>query len=661
MIRVSAVHLAGLLVFGSGPNLLAQGVPDPMVLSLDSLLNTKISSAAKYQQTTSEAASSVTIITAEDIQRHGYQTLPEALAATRGFYLSYDRNYSFLGARGFSRPSDYNNRILLLVDGNATNEGVFGGAPFGTDLGISLSSLERIEIVRGPGSALYGTGAIFAIVNLVTKPADTDPGVYGALRGGSYGARGGSLQYRGSVGHGLGLSLGGNWDGADGHDLFYPEFNSPETNSGVAHDMDWERRWALRGALQGHGFTLHGRYSARTKAIPTGAYDTDLDGDASRTRDDYGFLELQLDRPVDNSRRVTGRAYLNAYRYDGEYVTAGEPSTDGALNEAIGAEAALHWDVASSNRLTVGGEVRRDLRASYFMPRAFPRETDWSLPNTVLSAYLQDEHQLTRSLSVLAGLRHDSYETSDDATSPRLALIFAPAHSSTMKLLYGRAFRAPSPYEAADGGDGYKENPELLPETAQTVEAVWQQRLSTALLASVSLFHYDVRRLIDLTLDPVDSLFQYRNVGDAEAKGFEVELQGRLGPSGTGYVSYSFQDAVDRRTDQWLSNSPRHMLKAGSTADVTRWLGAGMDARYESGRRTLAGTETDPAFISDLHLLLPARSTSSPRGPVDRLELSLRINNLFDASYATPGGVEHRQAAIAQDGRTVSAELRYRF
>lgn len=661
MPRISAICLAGLVLAGSGPNLLAQGVPDPLVLSLDSLLSTKISSAAKYQQTISEAASSVTIITAQDIQRHGYRSLPEALAATRGFYLSYDRNYSFLGARGFSRPSDYNNRILVLVDGNAINDGVFGGAPVGTDLGVPLGSLERIEIVRGPGSALYGTGAIFAIVNLVTKQADADPGVQGTLRGGSYGARGGSLQYRGQVGHGFGLSLGGDWDGADGHDLFFPELESPETNGGVAHDMDWERRWALLGAMKGHGFTLHGRYSARIKAIPTGAYDTDLTGDPSRTRDDYGFLELGLDRPVDDSRRVTARAYLNTYRYDGDYITAGEPTTDGARHEAVGAEAALHWDVASSNRLTIGGEARRDLRASYFMPRALPRETDWSLPNTVLSAYVQDEHQLTRSLSVLAGLRHDSYETTEDATSPRLAVIFAPSHSSTLKLLYGRAFRAPSPYEAADGGDGYKKNPDLRPETAQTVEAVWQQRLSTGLLGSVSLFHYDVRRLIDLTLDPVDSLFQYRNVGDAEAKGFEVELEGRLGTSGAAQVSYSFQNAVDRRTRQWLTNSPEHMLKAGATADLTRWLGAGMDTRYESGRRTLAGTETDPAFISDLHFLLPARSATSPRGPIDRLELSLRINNVLDASFATPAGVEHRQAAIAQDGRNLSAEIRYRF
>ena len=94
----------------------------------------------------------------------------------------------------------------------------------------------------------------------------------------------------------------------------------------------------------------------------------------------------------------------------------------------------------------------------YFEPTG-----ELSRPNTVLSAYLQDEHQLTRSVSLLAGLRHDAYDNSDDATSPRLALIFAPTQRSTFKLLYGTAFRAPGPYEDADGGEDYKDNPGSVP------------------------------------------------------------------------------------------------------------------------------------------------------------------------------------------------------
>ncbi len=132
----------------------------PDIGSLDSLLNIKIDAAAKYSQSIREAPASVTVITAADIADYHYQTVGDALGSVRGFYLSYDRAYLYLGVRGFSRPSDYNNRILILLNGHTMNENIFDFALIGTALGMHLNNVERIEIVQGPGSVLYGSRAI---------------------------------------------------------------------------------------------------------------------------------------------------------------------------------------------------------------------------------------------------------------------------------------------------------------------------------------------------------------------------------------------------------------------------------------------------------------------------------------------------------------------
>ena len=108
----------------------------------------------------------------------------------------------------------------------------------------------------------------------------------------------------------------------------------------------------------------------------------------SRTRDEHGFLELKLDRPLDPQRQVSARAYVNTSDYTGHYVTDGVDVPDESQSRAVGAEAALNWDIASAHRLTVGGEVRHDLRAIYFSPVAPGSEVE--LPNTVVSAYIQE-------------------------------------------------------------------------------------------------------------------------------------------------------------------------------------------------------------------------------------------------------------------------------
>jgi len=130
--------------------------PEPTEISLEELMKMEIpvvAAASKYQQKVTEAPSSITIITAEEVKKYGHRTLAEVLRSAPGFYVSYDRNYSFLGTRGFNL-GDYNNRVLLLVNGHRVNNSLSDGAFIGTEFILDVDLIDRVEIIRGPGSSL---------------------------------------------------------------------------------------------------------------------------------------------------------------------------------------------------------------------------------------------------------------------------------------------------------------------------------------------------------------------------------------------------------------------------------------------------------------------------------------------------------------------------
>jgi outer membrane receptor for ferrienterochelin and colicin len=123
---------------------IAQEATPPADSPLDELLTTPISTAAKYEQNMGDVAASVTVISAEEIARYGWQTLADVLASVRGVYTTTDRAYTYLGVRGIGLPTDYNNRFLLLIDGIAMTEVVSGSIDIGTALAIDMSHIERI-------------------------------------------------------------------------------------------------------------------------------------------------------------------------------------------------------------------------------------------------------------------------------------------------------------------------------------------------------------------------------------------------------------------------------------------------------------------------------------------------------------------------------------
>lgn len=631
--------------------------PGPSVVSLDSLLDTRISTAAKYSQRVSEVAGSVTIVTSDDIERYGYRTLDQVLATVPGFYVSNDRNYSYIGTRGFSRPTDYNNRLLLLVNGNEVNEGVFGAAPMGSELAIPLEAIERIEIVRGPGSALYGTGAMFGVINLITRPPSTIDGGDLVVDAGSFGRRGARAVLGRRFDNGLGVMVSGLLDRTDGQDLFYQEFKTPATHEGVAHNLDWERRSAILGSISYSDFRLHGRFGGRRKAVPTASYGTAFDTPGAETWDAYSYLELDFDRQLNAKTWLSTRAYYNHYMYEAGFPFSDSAggvtlSTEGSDNKIVGGEAALRFDLTSANRLTIGSELRKSLEGRYFVPRDTRDETNINGPFRVLSGYLQDEHDFSPAFSLVGGVRYDASSVSENSFSPRAAALVRPAPGTTLKLLYGQAFRAPSVYEAS-ASSGLLRNPGLKAERSRTLELVWQQHLAPGVLLSSSLFQYRMRQLIDLTLDSASGLYQYRNVATAKSAGLETGLDARLGNNFSGFASYTYQRTVDQDQVR-LTNSPAHLLKAGFSGGLTDWLRAGFVGRFESSRRTVQDTSTDPSLVVDLNLGLTHRVST-----FQSFEVMARVNNVFNTRYATPGGIEHQQAAILQDGRNVSVELRY--
>ncbi len=632
-------------------------------LSLDSLLNTPVSAAAKYAQTISEAAGAVTIVTSEDIELFGYRTLTQVLGSVRGFYTDYDRNYTSIGVRGFGRPADYNTRLLLLIDGHVNYDGIWGSAPTGQDAGIDLQSVERIEIVRGPGSALYGTGAMFGVVNIVMKQGGSIHGLQVSAEGKTFGGRGAAAQFGHVFTNGLEVALSGFADEADGHDLFFPEFNSPSTHDGIAHALDWERRHGVLGKANYRGFTLEGRYSSRSKGIPTASFGQVFNDPAANTVDRWAFLELKYRRQLTPMTSLMVRGYYDGYWYTGDYPSPGLFVTDGSVNHSVGGEAALGWDLGSRNRLTLGTEFRRNLTARYSSPRDGGPSADLGVPFSILSGYIQDEFQITPWASVLAGLRHDDYSTTGSATTPRGALVIDASRSTTLKLVYGTAFRAPSLYEASNASGDFLLDGPLGPEKMRSLEFIWQQRLGPSLLGTASLYRYDVDGLIELALDPTDSILDYVNAGSARASGFEFGLDARPSRTLRAYASYSYQRARDNLTHQPLSNSPDHLLKAGASVALTPALRPSLEFAYESNRRTLVGTITNPFLLTNAHLEFTPHF-GGPSGLVhamNELDLSVRVDNLFGVHYANPSGAEHTEASIPQDGRTVSLRVGYRF
>ena len=643
-------------------------------LSLEQLVNVQVDSvygASKYEQKVTQAPASVSIITADEIKKFGYRTLTDVLRGVRGLYVSNDRNYSYLGFRGFQRPGDYNTRVLVLLDGHRMNDNVFDQSEFGHENMIDVDMIERVEVIRGPSSSIYGSSAFFGVINIVTKHGQQLGGAEAATEGGSFDTYKGRFSYGDKLKNGLELLLSGSYYTSDGQrNLYYSEFDQRRSadpraaHNGIAENTDGEKALNLFSSASYEDFSLSGFYSYRNKEVPTASYLTVFDDGREATTDNRGYVDLKYNHGFSEDSQLQGRVFFDHASYYGTYPTdradLGAPP-DVILNKdkVVGNWAGTEWQwtqkILERHTLILGGEYRENLRqdqANYdeTSPRTYLLNDNQT--GRTLGLFAQAEVSLRTNLVLNAGLRYDQYFDSFGGTlNPRLGLIYNPWASGTFKLLYGSAFRAPNAYERFYYSV-QSTLAELTPETIQTYELVYEQYLARQYRFSLSGYYYKIKDLISQITTPAGEP-AFANLDGAHAVGGELELEAKYDSGLMARASYTLQRTDDEAGNE-LSNSPQQLARLNLICPLyLDKIFAGLELQYQSAAKTLAGNDADSFVTANLTLF--------SQKLVKNLEVSVSVYNLFDAQYGYPVSEDHLQNVIQEDGRSFWLKVTYRF
>ncbi|MBI2569851.1 MAG: TonB-dependent receptor [Candidatus Schekmanbacteria bacterium] len=632
----------------------AQGTTGPAggdLLFEDQLVMT----ASKKLQRISEAPALVFVVTREEIERRGYRTVSDALRGIAALHVSYDRVWETLGVRGFGTPGDFNTHILVLLDGHTINEDWAAYAPIGTDLGVDIDLIDRIEVVLGPGSALYGSNAFFAVINILTRPA-ADVGAIATVEAASFDT------YRSHVAFGrklaeLEMLASATWLDAAGPDLSFAEF-AGEEGSGRTSGTDFTRLWSSLLKVSYKDFQLLAKGSERRKGMPTAPFDTVFGSDYNEVRDTRHFVEMKAHRDFGEKLDLMGRLYYDYYRYD-DYLDYGEDGKfrDIGTDHWGGGELQVNWTPHTRDRVTVGGELKRhqvSQAAGLIGEEGIHLSTDF----TYGAIYVQNDWQVLDRLTVITGLHYSRSSLFASAFTPRLALILRPVPATTFKLLYGTGFRNPSVYEAYfEDGIDLIANPELDSETVRTAELVWEQRLGSKSSIFLSAFRSDVRDLIVQVPVYVPELdeerLQYMNVSRVRTQGLQAGATASLYAGATVRANATYQSAEEAGSPR--INAPKWLGSVALSAPLgVGWLRGALEANYVGSRRT-----RDPGVEVDAYTSLAA--TISLRGLVPWFSAHVAVRNALDEAAYDPAGDEHVPLGVRQDGRNASLQLTFRL
>ncbi len=647
---------------------------------------TTVSIATGAPQALRRAPAVATVITAQDIAAMGATDLDQVLETVPGLHVSrtnlaYSPLYQIRGI-----VSEFNPQVLMLQNGVPMTTLYVGsrGVVWG---GLPVANIARIEVIRGPGSALYGADAYAGVINIVTKGAADIAGTEVGATLGSFSTRDAWFQYGGKLGPASVAAFlrSGRSDGArelipsdaqTGFDALFGTHASlaPGTTSLGYDALDAGLELAL-GAWR-----LQAGHKRRTD-VGVGAGGAGAVDPVGRVASERSHANLALnDLALGRDWRLNLNASLLRYvqelpapvvlfpagAFGGAFPNGmlGSPNTWERQTRLGAALAYSGWsghqwriglghddlnlyrtrEYRNFSLITSGPLTGLPIPTPSGQVELAPVADSFLAPHRrrVSYAYVQDEWSFAKDWTLTGGVRQDRYSDFGSTTNPRLALVWDASLDVTAKLLYGSAFRAPSFDEQYGVNPVTAGNANIQPERIKTLEAAVQWQLQRSLQVGVNLYSYRMSDLIKTTPNPAPAPgATYRNAFERHGHGAELEwtwdAQRDLRLAG----GYGYQRSTEVQTNSPAGYAPTHHLNARAEWALRSGLNLNARVNYISERARAAGDNRPPVPGSttlDLTLRLPAVR--------EGWDLSLAALNLFNADVREPS---RPSAGIAND------------
>jgi outer membrane receptor protein involved in Fe transport len=685
----------------------AQVVPphtDLAAATIEDLMKILVTTASRGSEALAGVPARVQVVTAAQIERRGYRSVLDVLKDLADFKVDLAGDPDFpveLAVQGTTGAG----RVVLLLDGirvsSPTNE------PLPMMANYPVHNARQVEIVYGPASALYGANAFSAVINIISKDVDESPGLTVGSSVGQFGIYNQTASYGVRLGANATLMLSGQflYDHQPDLSRFYPEafggleaqhtglFNTiygPMRSSrpvSPAYDIPMSAH-SLQARLQAGGFELSlFENGSRTSTVPPYAPDNAVYNAAPFNKNHLLVASGSYTRPIG---RVTSTSTLTFSRHELDpesgywnVFSNMEKSFTYAYGSMAKAYEQLSWKPRPSITMTTGATFEH-----FF---AMPKGADLNapiqsrdLPGTILDtnitddfvklryantgAYAQMQYAPRPRVTLTLGARGDYNSRYGGTFNPRLGIVARPTDSTTLKVLYGTAFLAPSPFQAyfhyggfhsTDGGQTFASsywhlpNPDLEPEQKRTVEVNVLQVLGTAFQVSGSVFYSRFSDLIQ-TADadqsyaglyhgwPVDYIDFPVNAGNSVAYGGSIGLDylRTLGPD-RHFEAHAAAALANGR--EWQGDQLNVSAPIGAMAPVQLRFGADIDwDRWRvAPRLSVVGTQRLLAMMAgegSEHRTLPGYATvdvNVRRNLFSTLDAFVTIENALDRRYRT--------------------------